>query len=232
MRGSPQTCARRKDTNAMPNAGQLLSRLVTVTLNRDGQAHALERDLRSGGEARELDTTDGESFDAGQSGASAPVSRRHRPSIPPETIILESVALKVLNAWLQNRHQTLYPLAMNFRNLTQPERELIVQAMAAAASADGQVDDNEQRQVLLSLERVGAGEAEHQMIMEAIAHPKPLNTILREIQEANLSAFAYGASLLAINQRNRVNQIYLEYLAARLALPPEVAHSLNRRYRA
>ncbi len=59
----------------------------------------------------------------------------------------------------------------------------------------------------------------------------PLGPLLDAIQAANLGSYAYAASLLALNQRNIVNRLYLDYLAARLGIPGDVVASLNRRYR-
>jgi uncharacterized membrane protein YebE (DUF533 family) len=141
------------------------------------------------------------------------------------------VAQKVLHGWLQNRHQTLFPLALNFRSLRPGEVTLVLHAMAAALTADGQVDAEERARVAGSLSRIGVGEAERRLLDEAVREPRPLGPLLSELQAANLGPYAYAASLMALNQRNAVNRLYLEYLAARLAIPNDVVASLNRRYR-
>jgi uncharacterized membrane protein YebE (DUF533 family) len=56
---------------------------------------------------------------------------------------MEALAVKVLDGWLQNRHQTLFPLTLNLRSLDASGRELLVHMMAAAAEADGGVDAEE-----------------------------------------------------------------------------------------
>jgi uncharacterized membrane protein YebE (DUF533 family) len=145
--------------------------------------------------------------------------------------VVESLAQKVLHGWLQNRQQTLYPLALNFRSLSPREVGLVVHAMAAAITADGQVDRDERARLSGSLSRIGVGEAERRLLDEAIREPRPLGPLLGELQAANLGSYAYAASLLALNQRSAVNRLYLEYLAARLAIPNDVVASLNRRYR-
>jgi uncharacterized membrane protein YebE (DUF533 family) len=204
----------------MLDARDLIGRLFRVALNRDGQAHALEpdsealADLDTGGDARPRRRT-----------------RRERSAERPREVVVESLAQKVLHGWLQNRHQTLFPLALNFRSLRPPEVGLILHAMAVALTADGQVDRDEEARVAGSLSRIGVGEAERRLLEEAIRDPRPLGPLLGELQAANLGPHAYAASLLALNQRNAVNRLYLEYLAARLAIPNDVVASLNRRYR-
>jgi uncharacterized membrane protein YebE (DUF533 family) len=103
--------------------------------------------------------------------------------------------------------------------------------MAAAATADGQVDEEEQARLTGSLARIGMSEAERRLLAEAVRSPRPLGPLLTDIQRAGIGSHAYAASLLTLNQRNSVNRAYLDYLAARLALPNDVVTSLNRRYR-
>src|SRR5436305_9522786 len=101
-------------------------------------------------------------------------SRRERPLAGPQAIAEESLAQKVLHAWLQNRHQTLYPLALNFRSLRPEEAGLVVHAMAAAITVDGRVDREEQARAAGSLERFGIGEAERRLLGGAVRGPGPL----------------------------------------------------------
>jgi uncharacterized membrane protein YebE (DUF533 family) len=93
------------------------------------------------------------------------------------------------------------------------------------------VDAEERERIERALAATGAGEAERRLLPQAMRQPRPLGQLLREAQEAHLGAHAYAASLLALDQRSRVNQAWLDYLAARLGLPTEVTNSLNRRYR-
>src|SRR4051794_41770553 len=100
-------------------------------------------------------------------------SRRERPLARPRAIVEESLAQKVLHAWLQNRHQTLYPLALNFRSLRPEEVGLVVHGMAAAITADGRVDREEQARAAGSLDRFGIGEPGRRPPVEAVPGPRP-----------------------------------------------------------
>lgn len=195
----------------------LLKRLFMGAANRDGHAHAFEELA-----AAELDEE--ENLDEAQ-------RRRHRPVALPQTVIEESLAQKVLDAWLQNRQQTLYPLTLNFRSLEPAKIALLVRAMALAMLADGGVDPLEEAQAQRNLASLGADEATRSMMAAALADPPALSALLQEIEAADLGPHAYAASVIALNQRNAVNRLYLEYLAARLAIPTEMTSSLNRRYR-
>ena len=207
----------------MPSRNSLVDRLFGSALNRDGQAPVLEAESTGAGEqiAHGAEPPHGEEA----------TKRRHRPVMRPERIIQETLSQKVLDAWLRNRQQTLYPLTINFRSLKAHETSLLVEVMAAAMMADGQAEAAEAEQAEQSLGSVGAGEEERRRLAEALQNPRALSLILADIQAGRLAAHAYAATLIALNQRNVVNQLYLDYLAARLSLPVDVVNSLNRRYR-
>ena len=73
----------------------------------------------------------------------------------------------------------------------------MVYAMAAAITADGRVDREEQARAAGSLDRFGIGEPERRLLVEAVREPRPLGPLLDAIQAANLGSYAYAASLLA-----------------------------------
>ena len=212
---------------AVPDASGLIGRLFRAGLNRDGRAEALEPDAALTERLVEEIAADS----AAEGEAPRRRSRRERRSDLPRAIVIESLAQKILHGWLGNRHQTLYPLTLNFRSLRPAEIGLIVHAMAAAVTADGHVDPDEEVRVSGALARVGAGEAERRLLAEAIRHPRALGPLLGEIQKAGLGSHAYAACLLALDRRSNVNRLYLDYLAARLAIPRDVVISLDRRYR-
>jgi uncharacterized membrane protein YebE (DUF533 family) len=56
--------------------------------------------------------------------------------------------------------------------------------------------------------------------------------VLTAVPDVQAGARVYAASLLSIDRRKPVNRHYLRYLAARLQLPRELAHSLEQRFRA
>lgn len=183
--------------------------LFRITRNRDGQSQALEEPARS-------DTC-------------APPAQ---PASDAEACIRAALGTKLLEGWLSNRQQTLMPHTLNFRALTTEEASLLVQVMAAAAQADGEVDPREAQQLPLALERVGAGEADARRLEAALAEPQHLGRLISQVQAAGLETYAYAAALLAINRRGRVNRAFLDYVAGRLGLAADVAGSLERRYRA
>ncbi len=195
---------------------ELLKRLMGAARNRDGVAHALEP------QALEQET-------AAAAAPPAPVQRL-RLAARPEAILQESLATKVMHGWLENRQQTLYPLVLNLRNLSGHERALLAEAMAAAVAAGRAPPAERGGAAEQALARLGAGEEEARRLADALDCPRPVHELLAEIQDAGLGPHAYAASLLAADSREPASRAWLGYLAARLALPPEVVVSLNRRY--
>ena len=158
-------------------------------------------------------------------------SRRDRHAGRPMAVVVESLGQKVLHGWLQNRHQTLLPLTLDLRSMGIAERTLVLRTVAAAMAAGGQGCDLDLAQGALA--RIGAGERERRLLADAFAGTLPTDRpdLFDALQEARLGTHAYGAALLAVDQRDRVTQRWLAYLAARLALPDDAVASLHRRYR-
>lgn len=204
----------------MTFAGALIGRLVRAALDRDGQAVGVEKAAREGAQAAAL----------GHSrGAPASTGRRRLPS--PDAVLLESAGQKVLHAWLQNRHQTLFPLTINLHRVSPQQTELLMRLVAVVLSAVSKISCARAAQVRDRLGSVGASENQLRLFAEAAQDPPPLARVLEEAEEQGVGAYAYALSLMALDQRQQVDQLFLEYLAARLALPAGVIRSVNRRYR-
>ncbi len=139
------------------------------------------------------------------------------------------LAEKVLNAWLRNRHQLLFPFAVDLRRLERNETALVAHTMVAAAQADGSMDGKERKRIEAALGLADASEAA--FLDEVLQHPRPLNEILAAAQDVKTRALVFAAALMAVDRTRPVNRYYLKYLAARLQLPEELADSLKQRYR-
>jgi len=202
----------------------LLSRLFGDPVQRDGENAALEA-LATGIPSASLAPEA-----AGQPAASS--TRRQRPLALPREVVQESLAEKVLNAWLQNRHQTLYPLTVNLRTLDAGSAVLLARLMAVAMLAGARAPGEERVEAVLAwLGTVGGGDEIRQALRDALAAPEPASALLHEALGAGMAAYAYVVSLVATDARDAAGQVFLDYLAVRLALPPEVVRSADRRYR-
>jgi uncharacterized membrane protein YebE (DUF533 family) len=157
-----------------------------------------------------------------------------RPAGPPEhdETIVEVLAAKILIDWLRNRQQLLVPFSIDLQKLDARESALLIEAMVAAAQADGTVDGKERDRVEGALALLNAADAQRAVVEKIIDRPRALAQLLAEVRDVQSAAIVYAASLLAIDRRKPVNRQYLRYLAARLELPQELARSLEQRYRA
>lgn len=182
-------------------------RLLGLGRDRDGENALLER------QALQLAPAGTEALQ--------PAPRRRPLAHPPLLLLQEQVAGKLLHGWLQNRHQTLFPLALNLRNMPPAHRALLVRAMAAGVAMTGQ--DGATR----LLPTIG-GDAEDAALLQQDAGPLP--PLLDELREARLGAHAYAATLLLVGTApTALGQAWLDYLSARFALPVETTADLQRR---
>jgi uncharacterized membrane protein YebE (DUF533 family) len=159
------------------------------------------------------------------------VERQRRPPIRPRAIVDEALAQKVLHGWLQNRHQTLFPLTINFRTLEPGQARLLTQAMAIALQAVGSLPEGRLGEVGGWLRGVGASKEEQAELHSALMAPPSLATMVRDVQHAGIAAYAYAVCLVAADQRDPAARLFLDYLATRWALPTNLIRSVNRRYR-
>jgi len=171
-------------------------------------------------------------LDDGRAQGAAPVPSGSRPRsrLPadPRVLILASLGQKLLDGWSQNRQQTLFPLTVNLRTLAPDARDLILRAMAAAMTAVAPSTPYEPIQAWLAT--VGAAKADLARLDAALATPEPLAPLLDAVLAAHLGPYAYAVSLAATDRHSPAGPLYLEYLAARLAVPANIVKSVNRRY--
>ncbi|MCG7360760.1 hypothetical protein MHZ93_05790 [Roseomonas sp. ACRSG] len=154
----------------------------------------------------------------------APEAPRRPPMPSPQRLLQEQVATKLLHAWLQNRHQTLFPLALNLQSLEPAQRWLLLRAMVATASMTGTGPEA----LPPLLPSIGGGEAECAALEEAWNSPMSLPALLAELRQAALGAHAYTLALLVAGQ-DPVGRAWQDYLAASFALPADVTSDLQRR---
>ncbi|HEY0521987.1 MAG TPA: DUF533 domain-containing protein [Stellaceae bacterium] len=149
----------------------------------------------------------------------------HRP------VLLQLLALKVLDGHLRNRHQLMDPPLSDLRGLDAAEASLLIRAMSAAAHADGRLDADERRAIAAALAAADQLDAaEKRRLEESIDEPPCLESLVRQVGAARTAARFYAVSLRTVDRNSKLALAYLGYLAQRLGLPGDLVLRLNRQF--
>jgi uncharacterized membrane protein YebE (DUF533 family) len=105
---------------------------------------------------------------------------------------------------------------------------LLVQAMIAAASADGVIDDDERARIHARLEASGAGPEERAFLEREFDTPPTLDELVAKVGSPQLAEEVYLASLLAVRLESNAERVYVRELASRLALDPATVTRLHQ----
>jgi uncharacterized membrane protein YebE (DUF533 family) len=112
--------------------------------------------------------------------------------------------------------------------LPAPSHELLmVRAMIAAAHADGHLDAREQARIFEQVDRMGLAADDKALLFDELRRPLGLLELVELTPDTEAGAEVYAASLLAIDPSQPVSQRYLEELARRLQLPPELVTAVQ-----
>ncbi len=104
----------------------------------------------------------------------------------------------------------------------------LVRAMIAAAKADGHMDAVEQGRLFAEIDNMGMDAQAKGFVFDLLARPVSLDDVVRTAQSPAQGAELYLASRLAIDPDDPAEKAYLEKLAAKLRLPPELVAHLDR----
>ena len=167
--------------------------------------------------------------DGGQAAASS--GRRERALDDGSRQLRDGLAQKVLHSWLQNRHQTLYPLTVNLHSLSEENRAALANWMAVAMLAGRAPDESAIDEARKWLVGVGADAPTLGIFASALNQPPPLSQSLASILTNTLGPYAYVMALMALHPADPATSPFLDYLAIRLNLPTTVVRSATRRYR-
>jgi len=103
----------------------------------------------------------------------------------------------------------------------------IIQAMIAAAKADGHIDAQEQQRIFGKLDEAGLGVEEKAFLMDELRKPLDIDAIVALAANTEQAVEIYAASCLAIDPDDAAEQAYLAMLAARLKLAPELKTNIE-----
>jgi uncharacterized membrane protein YebE (DUF533 family) len=108
-----------------------------------------------------------------------------------------------------------------------PFELVLVRAMVGAAKADGHIDATEQRRLFAEVERLGLDADAKAYIFDLLTQEVDLYDLASAATTPEQRAEIYLAARLAIDPDEPAERAYLDALAARLGLPPELRASLD-----
>jgi uncharacterized membrane protein YebE (DUF533 family) len=103
----------------------------------------------------------------------------------------------------------------------------LVRAMVGAAKSDGHIDAAEQRRLFAEVERLGLDAEAKAYVFDLLTHDVDMKSLVGAVRTPEQGAELYLAARLAIDPDEPAERAYLDALAARLRLPPELRASLD-----
>ncbi|PLW81360.1 DUF533 domain-containing protein [Kineobactrum sediminis] len=96
---------------------------------------------------------------------------------------------------------------------------LLVQAMIAAACADGHMDGDERQRIMARVGEMGLAADEKALVFDALQAPLSLAELCERVDSPELAAEVYLSSMMAVDRGRTEAEFYLDALAFRLGLP-------------
>jgi uncharacterized membrane protein YebE (DUF533 family) len=104
---------------------------------------------------------------------------------------------------------------------------LLIQAMIAAACADGHLDGDERERIMQQVSVSDLAPDEKALVFDAMHNPPSLLQLSQRVDCPELAAEVYMASLLAVDASRAEARLYLDALAFRLGIPGEMVKQLH-----
>lgn len=98
----------------------------------------------------------------------------------------------------------------------------VVQAMIAAAKADGVVDATERDRVFDRVREAGLSQEDQDQVLRLLTQPMDMDAVVRGVDSRELALEIYTASVFAVSPASRAERAYLDLLAARLGLESDL----------
>lgn len=105
---------------------------------------------------------------------------------------------------------------------------LLVRAMVAAAAADGTVDEKERADILGRLAATGVGPAEQAELAKELEHPRPVASLVAEVDSPEMAKQFYAVSLLAISIDNNAEKLHMRAVAGMLGLSADDVANIHK----
>lgn len=109
-----------------------------------------------------------------------------------------------------------------------PFELVLVRAMVGAAKSDGHIDAAEQRRLFAEVERIGLDSESKAYVFDLLTQDIDLASLANAVTTEEQGAELYLAARLAIDPDEPAERAYLDALASRLGLPPDLRARLDR----
>ena len=103
----------------------------------------------------------------------------------------------------------------------------LIQAMIAAAKADGHIDQQEHQRVFAELNKLDLDAESKAFLLEELGKPLDLDAVVKLGVTPEVATEIYTASVLAIDIDTPAEQAYLQKLATRLNLAPTLVEHIH-----
>ena len=103
----------------------------------------------------------------------------------------------------------------------------MVRAMIAAAKADGKIDTEEKAAIFERLNAMDLDAGSKAFVFDELSAPLDINAVIAGADTPEHAAEIYAASLVAIEADTAAEKAYLQMLAARLDLAPELVGEIH-----
>lgn len=105
---------------------------------------------------------------------------------------------------------------------------LLIQAMIAAACADGHLDSEERDRIMTRVNEAGLASDEKALVFDSLQKPLSLTELSQRVDCPELAAEVYLASLLAVDGSRIEAELYLDALAFRLGVPQALVAQMHQ----
>jgi uncharacterized membrane protein YebE (DUF533 family) len=135
-----------------------------------------------------------------------------------------------------DEQQMLNEAPLGLREARTPQEEaqvqqialLAIRAMVSAAKADGVIDPHEYQRILGQLKEAGADDAARAFVEDEMRKPLDVDSLVQSVTRPEEAVEIYAASLLAIDVDTEKERQYLQILASRLGLGPDVVQRIHQ----
>ena len=146
---------------------------------------------------------------------------------------LGGLAYKGYQNWQQNNaskadNSDYQPIETLNEEKADARSKVILQAVIAAAKADGHIDESEQARIQSYINNYADSDDLRNFVQSELAKPLDPGEIAMACDTPELANEVYLASLLMIDQSNFMEKTYLNELAKQLALDPDLVASLEQ----